>query len=230
MSGTVMPSPYQTVFDDNGDPVSGALVWTYIAGLSTPQATYTTSALNVANTNPIQADSAGRFVAFLTPGASYKFLFETAATPPAHGSVIRTVDNVLAVPASSNTVDVTGTAGETITLGQAAYLSDGSGGKTVGLWYKADSANPYSSSAAIAVGMPVSDITSGATGTIRILGTVTGLTVVAGSVYYVGSAGAITTTAPSNTRLLGIADTSSSIVLSPTVTQSVDLIYLEAFL
>lgn len=102
---TVMPSPYQTIFSNSGLIVPGGLVWTYLAGTSTPTATYTDVTGSVQNTNPIVADSAGRFVAFLAPSLSYKFVFESAATPPAHGTVLKTVDNVLPVPASGGTAN-----------------------------------------------------------------------------------------------------------------------------
>ena len=106
-TGTLMPQIFQTIFDANGNPVSGGCVWSYIAGTSTPLAVYTDQALTVPWTNPIQADTAGRFVAFLTSGVAYKFTFEAACAPPAHGTVIRTVDNVLAVPGTSNpTTDI----------------------------------------------------------------------------------------------------------------------------
>ena len=36
-------------FDNNGAPLSGGLIYTYLAGTTTPQATYTTSSGNVAN-------------------------------------------------------------------------------------------------------------------------------------------------------------------------------------
>jgi hypothetical protein len=106
-TGTLMPTPYQTVLDTSGNPVSGGCVWTFSAGTTTPATTYSDSALTTPNTNPIVADSAGRFVAWLSAGTSYKFTYETACTAPAHGSVLRTVDNVLAVPGSSNpTTDI----------------------------------------------------------------------------------------------------------------------------
>ena len=46
-------------FDNNGTPLSGGLIYTYLAGTSTPQATYTTSSGNVANSNPIVLDIFG---------------------------------------------------------------------------------------------------------------------------------------------------------------------------
>jgi hypothetical protein len=96
-TGTYAPDPDLRVTDPNGVPVPGGLVWTYIAGTTTPAPTYTDVGLIVPNTNPIVAGSDGRFVAFLAGGNSYKFVYEMPAVPPAHGAVIITRDNILAV-------------------------------------------------------------------------------------------------------------------------------------
>jgi len=213
-----MPAPYQTVLDTSGNPVSGALIYTYVAGTSTPATTYTDVALSVANTNPIVADSSGRFVAFLTPGSSYKFVYQDSG-----GGSIRTQDNVSAVPASSNNVDITGTAGEALTAGQAVYLSDGSGSKVAGQWYKADNGQAYSSTLP-QVGIVTGSVAAGQSGTIRIAGEVTGLVgLTIGTTYYIGSSGALVTAfSTGNRRTLGVADTASSLVLTlnvyPTIT------------
>jgi hypothetical protein len=208
-TGTLTPSPYQTVLDANGNPVSGAKITTYVAGTVTPATTYTDVALTVANTNPIIADSAGRYVAYLSPGSSYKFVITTSA-----GVAVATQDNIATVPPTNINLDVTGTAGETISAGQAVYLSDGSGSKTAGSWYKADNTNAYSSTVP-EVGMAPAAITSGATGTVRLAGQVTGLAaLVVGTTYYVSTSGAITATPPVNRRVLGVADTTSSLVLA----------------
>lgn len=209
---TIAPPPFQTELDNSGVIVVGGCVWTYAAGTTTPIATYSNNS-GTPNTNPIVADTSGRFTAYLLAGTNYKFVYETACTSPAHGSVLRTADNIAGVPASAATVDVSGVAGETISAGQAVYLSDGSGSKVPGSWYKADSTNSYSSVAAVAVGLAPSAIVSGATGTIRLAGSVTGLTALTpGTRYYVGVSGALTATAPTNARVLGIADTATSIV------------------
>ena len=78
-------------FDNNGAPLAGGLIYTYEAGTTTPQATYTTSAGTVAHTNPIVLNSAGR-----VPGgeiwllfASYKFVLQTSAAV-----LIATYDNI----------------------------------------------------------------------------------------------------------------------------------------
>lgn len=78
-------------FDNDGVILAGGLIYTYAAGTSTPLATYTTSAGNVANSNPIQLDSSGRTPGevWLTGGLSYKFEIKTST-----GTLIRTWDNI----------------------------------------------------------------------------------------------------------------------------------------
>lgn len=216
--GTVMPTPFQTVQDGSGNPISGGKVCSFIAGTTTPVATYTDAGLSVANNPVITADSAGRFVAFLTPGVSYKFTYQSAAgtANTCDGVTYRTVDNVIAVPGSAAGVDVSpAIAGENIAAGNAVYLSDGSGGKISGQWYKADSANTYSSLTNI-VGMAPSAITSSSSGSVRISGAVTGLSALSvGASYFVGTAGAVTSTAPAMSRYIGQADSATSLILAP---------------
>lgn len=128
-SGSLCPSPYQTVLDANGNPVSGAKITTTLAGTATPVATFTDQALTVSNANPIIADSAGRYVAFLTPGVGYKFAIADAASVP-----IRTVDGILAAPATPFNVASGGTGAVTFTAhgvligeGTSAIAATGAG-------------------------------------------------------------------------------------------------------
>lgn len=132
-TGTIMPTPFQVTFDSNGNPVSGGCIWTYTAGTSTPAATYSDSALASPNTNPIVADSAGRFTAWLSAGSSYKFTYEAACTAPAHGSVIKTVDNVQATQGTANpTVQVSEVDLRlTALVGQAITVTDATAVTTV---------------------------------------------------------------------------------------------------
>lgn len=209
-TGTVAPSPYQVVLGTSGAPSAGALIYTYAAGTTTAATTYTDNTLAVANTNPIVANAYGQYVAFLVPGQSYKFTIKTSA-----GATLKTVDGIQAVPASSGNLDVLGTAGEAITAGDVVYLSDGSGARTAGTWWKADADNSYSSTTAV-VGLAPAAIASAASGTIRVGGTMTGLTsLVVGTSYYVsGTAGALTASAPAGRRLMGVASTTSTLILS----------------
>ena len=80
-------------FDGNGNPLSGGKVYSYQAGTTTPQTTYTTSAGNVAHANPIILDSAGRVPSggeiWLTDSQDYKFIVNTSADV-----LVATYDNV----------------------------------------------------------------------------------------------------------------------------------------
>ena len=215
MAGTLTPTPFQTVLDDTGVASPGALIYTYTAGTTTAAATYTTSALSVANANPIVADSAGRYVAYLAAGANMKFVYKTAA-----GATIRTQDNVLSVPGAAVNLDIQGTVGVAVTAGQVCYLSSGAEATplTPGLWYLTDADFAVSSTTCQSIGMAVSAIPINAAGTIRIAGlATTAAAVVVGSTYYVSAtAGAITTTAPALARVVGVADTTSTLILAAT--------------
>jgi hypothetical protein len=61
-----------------GADAGGGKVYTYAAGTTTPQATYTTAAGTVANANPVILDSAGRAAIYLDPALSYKFVITDA--------------------------------------------------------------------------------------------------------------------------------------------------------
>lgn len=79
-------------FDNNGVPLAGGKLYTYEAGTTTPQATYTTSLGNVARTNPIVLDSAGRVPSggeiWLT-SQPYKFILTTSTDV-----LVATYDNI----------------------------------------------------------------------------------------------------------------------------------------
>ncbi len=215
MSGTLTPTPFQTVLDATGVAVSGAKIYVYTAGTTTAASTYTTAALSAANTNPIVADSSGRYTAYLPAGANLKFIYKTS------GDVtIREQDNVLSVPGSSVNLDVTGTVGEAVTAGQVLYMSSGGEASplTKGLWYLTDSDATPTSTLPQSVGMAISAIAINTAGTIRLAGEATTAgSVVVGSTYYVGATpGAIVASAPTNSRVVGVANTTSTLILAAT--------------
>lgn len=214
-TGTIAPYVKSQWFTNDGDPASGYQLFTYEAGTSTKLATYSDANLSVANTNPIVLDSAGRASVYLT-AASYKFVMASPTDTDPPSSPIWTQDNVPATPTTNVNLDVPGTAGENLSAGDAVYLSDGSGGNTAGRWYKTDADNTYSSTDADGLGMVPDAITSGDEGSIRVTGRITGLAgLSAGTVYYISAtAGAITSSAPSNARAIAVADSTTSVILS----------------
>ena len=78
MAGNVMPQPKFVGLDSNGDPIVSGKLYAYAAGTANALDTYTTSALDVANANPVVLDSAGRATVYLSANA-YKFVLKTSA-------------------------------------------------------------------------------------------------------------------------------------------------------
>lgn len=78
--------------DANGDPVSGALLYFFAAGTTTPFTTYTDDALTVAHSHPIQADSTGAFPAIYAANASLKIDMRTAGDVSLPGHPIDNID------------------------------------------------------------------------------------------------------------------------------------------
>ena len=95
-------------FTNNGIPLAGGLLYTYIAGTSTPATTYTTSSGSIAHSNPIVLDSSGRVPGgevWLTDNVFYKFIVEDSI-----GSLIGTYDNITGINNSVNAFEVSYTA------------------------------------------------------------------------------------------------------------------------
>lgn len=86
----VTPTPKTQFLMADGAPLVGGKVYTYAAGTTTPQATYTDSTGNVPNTNPVILDSRGEANIWLGE-SSYKFKLTDA-----NNVEIWTVDNVTA--------------------------------------------------------------------------------------------------------------------------------------
>lgn len=229
-NGTLMPwVPCQwfTVTGVSAGAVAaGYQLFTYTAGTSTKLATYSDSALTVANTNPIILDASGSATVFLLP-TTYKFVLAPPEDTDPPTSPEQTRDNIQAIPLIDQAVDYLGTAGEELVAGEVAYLSDGSGSKTAGKWYLGDASNAYSSTEAGTVAFVVNGADVDAEATLRRLGRVTDLTGLnAGSIYYISTVpGSITLTAPTNAKPVAVADSASSIVIeiAPALTQDLIL-------
>ena len=100
-------------FTNTGAVLTGGKLYTYLAGTTTPAVTYTTSVGNVARTNPVVLDSAGR-----VPGSgeiwlssvSYKFILRDS-----NDVLIATYDNIFGFGAFA----VTNYTGDGATVGYA---------------------------------------------------------------------------------------------------------------
>lgn len=96
----VLYTPHFVQFlDDDGEPLSGGKLHTYVAGTpDTPKATYTNAGGGTPLDNPVELDASGRAVIFLS--GSYKFRLEDSI-----GNLIRETDNVTAFSVQSATTD-----------------------------------------------------------------------------------------------------------------------------
>jgi len=86
----VTPTAKAQFIDAAGVPLAGGFLYTYAAGSTTPQATYTDSTSATANSNPIVLDSRGEANIWLS-SSTYKFKLTDA-----NGTEIWTVDNIAA--------------------------------------------------------------------------------------------------------------------------------------
>jgi hypothetical protein len=88
MTAALTPVPKIQFFADDGTPLVGGKLYTYAAGTTTPLATYTTYAGNVANTNPVILDSRGEANVWLGIGPYKLALYDSV------NALIWTVDNI----------------------------------------------------------------------------------------------------------------------------------------
>ena len=114
-------------FDNSGQVLTGGKVYTYLAGTTTPAATYTNSLGVTAQPNPIILNAAGRVPdsgeIWLADTVSYKFVLKDA-----NDVLIGTYDNLIGI--NSNLINFTGqeetqtaTQGQTVfTLTTLSYL------------------------------------------------------------------------------------------------------------
>jgi len=114
-------SPYGGVgaqfLDNAGNVLTGGKIFTYAAGTTTPQVTYTTSLGSIPHPNPIILDAAGRVPGgeiWLTDGLVYKFILRDA-----NDVLIATYDGVTGINSNfvafTNQQEIqTATAGQTV--------------------------------------------------------------------------------------------------------------------
>lgn len=89
MPTLLAPVAIQQFKDNNGNPLISGQLFTYVAGTSTPQPSYTDATGTSANTNPVILNSRGEAPLWLIPGQFYKLVLLDAS-----GVLIWTADQV----------------------------------------------------------------------------------------------------------------------------------------
>lgn len=93
MTPFLSPSPFLKFFDNNGAPLANGKLFTYAAGTTTKQATYTDSTGTTPNTNPIILDARGECNCWIDPTISYKFSLAPSTDTDPPTNPIKVIDN-----------------------------------------------------------------------------------------------------------------------------------------
>ena len=132
----VTPTAKAQFIDAAGIPLAGGFLYTYAAGTTTPQATYTDSTAATANSNPIVLDSRGEANIWLS-SANYKFKLTDS-----EGTEIWTVDNIAAPSTALSPVFSSNVTISANTSGPALLVTQTGAGAAIRVQ---DSADPDSS-------------------------------------------------------------------------------------
>lgn len=127
------------LFGDDGSTLAGGKIYSYVAGTTTPQTTYTTVAGNVAHTNPIILNSAGRVPnggeVWTDDSVVYKFVLKNSSD-----ATVATYDNVtgggnafIQVGSGAVTTTVQNKLRETISVKDFGAVGDGTADDTTAI-------------------------------------------------------------------------------------------------
>ena len=147
----VTPTAKAQFIDAAGIPLAGGLLYTYAAGTTTPQATYTDSTSSTANSNPIILDSRGEANIWLS-SSEYKFkLCDSTNTE------IWTVDNIAAPSTALSPVFTSNVTISANTSGPALLITQTGAGAAIRVQDSADpDATPFvvDTSGQVGIGTP----------------------------------------------------------------------------
>ena len=126
MTTQLAPLAVQRFYDNSGVLAVGGSLYTYQAGTTTPQDTYTDSTGGTPNANPIVLNARGEAAIWIDPIQSYKFVLKDAL-----GNTLWTSDNISSYVGLSNTIIASQGAGMVGFNYSLAYASG-----TIGKWLK----------------------------------------------------------------------------------------------
>lgn len=92
---TLSPTPVQRFYDNNGVPLSGGKLFTYIAGTTTKQSTFTDSTGLTPNANPTIMDFRGEARVWIPPNVAYKYVLAPSTDTDPPTNPIWTVDQLV---------------------------------------------------------------------------------------------------------------------------------------
>jgi len=136
---TISPTPIQHFVDNNGNACVGCKLFTYGAGTTTKQATYTDSTGNTQGTNPIILNSRGEAQVWLS-GLGYKYVLAPATDTDPPTNPFWTVDGLTAAQSNGTPYVATNTVLKALTGGaytrvyRDGFAAAGDGGAETYTW------------------------------------------------------------------------------------------------
>ncbi len=120
----LLPQLFGRATDANSETLSGARLYAYAAGTSTPKNTYRDAALATPHAHPVVADSGGSFADIFLATGAYRLVLTDSA-----GVTIGTRDSYTATPVGPTSLFKTGTYAVTTSDGSDVLIAaDASGG------------------------------------------------------------------------------------------------------
>lgn len=137
MTTQLAPTPVFKAFDNNGLPLANGMLYSYIAGTTTPQATYTDSTGSTPNTNPVVLNARGEANVWLNPTQGYKLVLTDSL-----GNQIWSVDGIIGpvninqslLPAADNTYSLGSPSAAWAQLYLGANHAPALNGGIIGYW------------------------------------------------------------------------------------------------
>ena len=137
MTTQLAPTPVFKAFDNNGLPLANGMLYSYIAGTTIPQATYTDSTGSTPNTNPVVLNARGEANVWLNPTQGYKLVLTDSL-----GNQIWSVDGIIGpvnvnqslIPAADNTYSLGSPSAAWSQLYLGANHAPALNGGIVGYW------------------------------------------------------------------------------------------------
>lgn len=112
MTTQLAPAPIFRGWDNNGNPLVSGQLFTYVAGTTTPQASWTDATQVTQNTNPVILNARGEASVWLDPSLTYKLALQDSA-----GNPIWTKDQIQGATLFSPNANVVPSVSNTFTVG-----------------------------------------------------------------------------------------------------------------
>ncbi len=152
MTARLLMQPVLRATDEDGQPISGALLYAYLSGGTTPTPIYTSFTLTTQHSNPVVADADGWFPpVFISDAISYRFQMRTPG-----GVLLPGYDvDPYGLPVAVSAEDIRDAIAAALTNGSNITITANDGADTITIAADLDDAKPIE-----AMIIPITDTTT----------------------------------------------------------------------